>query len=1058
MPRRAPKKAQLAKLSRPRIHRAVPRERLFRRLDELCSQYSAVWISGPPGAGKTSLVSSWLDARRRPFCWYQVDSGDGDASTFISFLVDTAGHGPARESLPYLTIDYADDKAGFGRRFFRILFARFDAETVYVFDNCQEAAGADFHALLKSAMSQVPPAGCSIFVSREAPPQDFAKHLADRTIGLMEWDELRLTAEETSAIVGRGGTDGEAARRMHDRSGGWPAGVVLLLSAAGSGAADTAIPRSMSQEAIFAYFASEVFSRAEAADQDFLMRTALLPRITPETAMLLTGRSDASEVLERLFRRNFFTDRQTGLGIGYRYHDLFREFLLNRAVGTFPARQWRDVLLSASRILVERGDFDPAVALLKDAAAWEEIESVLRERAPEMMKQGRWNTILEWVDAAPPGRSATRPWLTYWRGMARSVLDIPAGRLLLAEAAGQFSAQPEPLGEMLALSAYIDGFCQEWHTVAFMDPFLDRLKELFLTLRTDAPRPLAASVRTTLLIALLYRRPGDPLLRELAAEVVAGLEEETDPNELLRSRVFLLFYYELMGNFRGSMPLVQMAKKARRNPRIAPRLRIWEAFRTSQYYDMQGEGDLAFEEQIAALRIAEEEGAQISASFQLVGCAHVLLSVGRIDEACGFLEKARSGLRDDRYMEVVYFRSLELWTFVLKGDLPRAHQLWDEFSRMPMVGVPFNTAYNHPPVFLLCERKEFQAAEARIERWRVALAGMGSPLLNFNLDVMDAFVALRSGRSAEVKTILSRAFEAGARHAFHKTLMWVPRMMGELCSAAMEFSIQPDYVRELVRRRKLQSPAVDAPWPWPVQIFTLGRFLVLIDGEPLRFGHRPQYRLLELLKAIISAGEPGASATDLAARLWEGLDGDAAHAALTVALHRLRKLLGGEESVRLDAGRVTLNGARCWVDAHVFEVRCNEILSGSGTKAEAGDWKRAVSIYAGHFLGGEVDSVWSIGYRDRLRAKFQRAVVRVARMLEDQGRWADAAEVYSKALDADALHEEFYRRLMACLVQRGEHADAVGVYRRCREMLTGTLGVEPSRETRAVLQSLGVAP
>jgi len=45
--------AYLAKLTRPRLTDVLLRERLFRRLDD--RRHSVIWISGPPGAGKTTL-------------------------------------------------------------------------------------------------------------------------------------------------------------------------------------------------------------------------------------------------------------------------------------------------------------------------------------------------------------------------------------------------------------------------------------------------------------------------------------------------------------------------------------------------------------------------------------------------------------------------------------------------------------------------------------------------------------------------------------------------------------------------------------------------------------------------------------------------------------------------------------------------------------------------------------------------------------------------------------------------------------------------------------------
>ena len=57
------KQPQLAKLTRPRLHKAVARERLFALLDEAREHKPAICVVGPPGAGKTTLIASWLDAR-----------------------------------------------------------------------------------------------------------------------------------------------------------------------------------------------------------------------------------------------------------------------------------------------------------------------------------------------------------------------------------------------------------------------------------------------------------------------------------------------------------------------------------------------------------------------------------------------------------------------------------------------------------------------------------------------------------------------------------------------------------------------------------------------------------------------------------------------------------------------------------------------------------------------------------------------------------------------------------------------------------------------------------
>ena len=67
----------LAKISRPRLGRCYPRQRLFDALDQE-SQKGLVWICAPAGSGKTTALGSYLKMRREKYLWYQIDARDAD--------------------------------------------------------------------------------------------------------------------------------------------------------------------------------------------------------------------------------------------------------------------------------------------------------------------------------------------------------------------------------------------------------------------------------------------------------------------------------------------------------------------------------------------------------------------------------------------------------------------------------------------------------------------------------------------------------------------------------------------------------------------------------------------------------------------------------------------------------------------------------------------------------------------------------------------------------------------------------------------------------------------
>lgn len=97
----------LAKLTRPSARGALQRERLFHAI-ERGREKKVIWITGPAGSGKTTLVASYFDFRKTRCLWYQIDAGDADLATFFYYLGRAAKHAAPRnrKPLPLLTPEY----------------------------------------------------------------------------------------------------------------------------------------------------------------------------------------------------------------------------------------------------------------------------------------------------------------------------------------------------------------------------------------------------------------------------------------------------------------------------------------------------------------------------------------------------------------------------------------------------------------------------------------------------------------------------------------------------------------------------------------------------------------------------------------------------------------------------------------------------------------------------------------------------------------------------------------------------------------------------------------
>ena len=69
---------------------------------------------------------------------------------------------------------------------------------------------------------------------------------------------------------------------------------------------------------------------------------------------------------------------------------------------------------------------------------------------------------------------------------------------------------------------------------------------------------------------------------------------------------------------------------------------------------------------------------------------------------------------------------------------------------------------------------------------------------------------------------------------------------------------------------------------------------------------------------------------------------------------------------------------------------------------------------------------------------------------KSQQQWQLASELYERAIELDPLAETFYGRRMVCLHAQNRRAEAMELFRRCRQMLSVVLSIKPSAETEAI--------
>lgn len=201
------------------------------------------------------------------------------------------------------------------------------------------------------------------------------------------------------------------------------------------------------------------------------------------------------------------------------------------------------------------------------------------------------------------------------------------------------------------------------------------------------------------------------------------------------------------------------------------------------------------------------------------------------------------------------------------------------------------------------------------------------------------------------------------------------------------------------------------PGPARVIVRTLGKFELIVDGKNPGSRRKPPYRPLGILKVLIANGGCAVSEGAVVDALWPDFDGDHAHDARQVALHRLRKLLGSTDAIAVSHGRMFLDDDQVWVDALALEALIRaRVPGGYREKAEI-----ALDLYRGVFLPQEVDAQWTVRMRECLRTKFVNIVAKAALELESKGRFSEAAELFERGVAVDDLDGVLQTGLVRCL-------------------------------------------
>jgi class 3 adenylate cyclase len=189
------------------IPRARPtlllRPRLLARLDASLAGGRYTLLSAPAGAGKTSLLATWLARVGRPVAWLALDEHDHDAHQLLRYLIaalQIVAPSCGRTALAWLDAPPSPPPETILTPLVNDL-AALPAPCLLVLDDYHLVRAPAIHAVLAFLLDHLPPAVHLVIATREDPPLPLPRLRARGQLTEVRAADLRFTPEEAAAFM-----------------------------------------------------------------------------------------------------------------------------------------------------------------------------------------------------------------------------------------------------------------------------------------------------------------------------------------------------------------------------------------------------------------------------------------------------------------------------------------------------------------------------------------------------------------------------------------------------------------------------------------------------------------------------------------------------------------------------------------------------------------------------------------------------------------------------------------------------------------------------------------
>jgi LuxR family transcriptional regulator, maltose regulon positive regulatory protein len=1040
------------------------------------AQRRLVLISAPPGYGKTTLLADYLASSDRPAAWYQLDPADSDPVNFLTSLIESLRQmsgllEQARSEIGRAARSLLENAAAGldAQRIITVLVNELSEQItqpwLVVMDDYHYITSPIVHQMLALLLENASPDLQVILSTRADPPLPLARLRARGQLAELRAAELRFRDDEIAAWTELEipGLSPDSLALLNEKTEGWAAALQIVRSSlAGQDprAARQAIAAlSGSHRFIFEYLAEEVLRRQPADIRGFLERIAVLDQIDAAACSAVTGRSDAQEILEQLEGENLFVTSLDAQRCWFRFHFLFREFLLSRIqIGQGETEPVEELEKAAGRYYAGQGEWEAAFRHYLQAGDLEAAAQAAEMFAAGMVERGQVEVLHRFLSALPLPTLRVHPELLLQQGNAHHRLG-QAGLAMNAyeEARSSFAQLNDSSGASRALTRLAEANRSQGRY---------NLAEALASDALENAPPDDHAARAEALMALAKSQgflTNMTLGRSLAEQAVEEARLAGDQFSPLARAAFLQSLGQICWWHGDPHATVRYCEEAlqlssdERSPLAAqtylllvtPHL-YWREFDTAMQYAERGleiAQTLQLKELLPAAytalgnvltRTGKTARAEVSLRQSLELAQHLGLASYDQLMATGYL--AYNLYSQGRVDEAWQLAEGALWSYTGSPDTYEAYVCRSVLADVALESNRFNRAEAlYTELLEIGERRQF--------RIPLALVYLGL-----------AYIHLVTGRKDSGTEYAVKALELIEPTREFQLFVDQGERSRVVCRALQEAGFSSHFLERVLSHLPVKSRLQTAGLAddTAVMVKCLGSFRVYAGGEEISQERWVSTKARDLLAYFVTFRNERIPSE----RVFDAIWADKAGRGLTAfhtALSRLRSALRcGDSNLRFilaETGEYRLDGTRFNIDVDLFDSALKKARAAPGEEAAAPWYEQAIALYQGEYLQNLYYD-WLFPERRRLNSDYLGALRELGDYHYNQKRYTQALELLQRALRVDNLMEDLHCQAMRVYAGLGDRAGLARQYQELAEVLKSELDMEPLESTSSLYRRL----